>query len=713
MPGASMTHYGTLNPLGSASPYDLFDNAQNFDFAINDITNAIWKDRFGRNRQTWYGLEQLAKSAIAAFGYITLDSFQAGATLTLPNQVLRDTSTGEYYRWDGTFPKTVPADSTPESSGGIGTGKWLSVGDAVLRSQISDPDGASSYPELQMARWRDEGDVRGWGAKGDGVANDTAAMQEAINQKDYIKIPVGTFMFSSLNIRDGVSIIGSGYTQTTLKQIVGTNATAVIANANNFEITKLGIDCNYFTSAWNSASGTLGNTTGNGLEVQGFGFTIDILLNNVAGVGAWFKNPGPENSASRIAVYDISIVGRDFGKEGIIIQGPNDGMLRKAWIGRAGILPRPAAETAAATSVVYAGAEVDSIVIDGANVEIGDIHTYAAWSGTAFRTRNTVRLSEGGRIIAESSRSQVNISANTYGSALFDVRSLSLLHPNWTGDIPTYTLPNASFDGVTIAASAGFVCRITCKRTITQTARVVGTTAVVVTNDAQVDMYYSNSTAPSGDAEAGNLYSGIGLYSSSSLGGMLKVSGKNCNGDLVYLAGSGQTVIFNARTCTVGLRRVSPTNSLRGNNITGSIYRCTTGFVSTGQPASENVNLTMEMLTGQVPFTGDSPDLGKSQNWNISASVNNVGYSTSQRLSANLDISTAGDKTVSIPHRFLYTPDFRQIQLTIDDRSTPTTSTVTCWVNDITATNIVVGYRPSAADTDTSRANLRVNVMVQ
>ncbi|WP_214276446.1 hypothetical protein, partial [Escherichia coli] len=211
------------------------------------------------------------------------------------------------------------------------------------------------------------------------------------------------------------------------------------------------------------------------------------------------------------------IVGRDFGKEGIIIQGPNDGILRKAWIGRAGILPRPAAEIAAATSVVYPGEEVDGIVIDGANIEIGNVHTYACWSGTGFRTRNTVRLSEGGRIIAESSRSQVNISANTYGSAFFDVRSLSLLHPNWTGDIPTYTLPNASFDGVTIAASAGFACRITCKRTITQTARVVGTTAVVVTNDAQVDVYFSNSTAPAGDVEAGNLYSGIGLYSSSSL----------------------------------------------------------------------------------------------------------------------------------------------------------------------------------------------------
>jgi len=644
--------------------------------------------------------------------------FTSGGTLNTTDRnkavlwPMADGGDGDWYYWEGTLPKVIPAASSPTSTGGVAEGAWRPVGDIELREQISDPNGATTHPELQMARWRDTGDVRGWGAKGDGVNDDTSALQAAINTLG-VHIPPGTYLFSTLTIPDGCIINGSGYTQTTLKQIVGTNATAVIANANNFEITKLGIDCNYFTSAWNSASGTLGNTTGNGLEVQGFGFTIDILLNNVAGVGAWFKNPGPENSASRITIYDISIVGRDFGKEGIIIQGPNDGMLRKAWIGRAGILPRPAAETAAATSSVYTGAEVDGIVIDGANVEIGDVHTYACWSGTGFRTRNTVRLSEGGRVIAESSRAQVNISANTYGSAFFDVRSLSLLHPNWTATIPAYTLPNASFDGVTIAASAGFVCRITCKRTITQTARVVGTTAVVVTNDAQVDMYYSNSTAPSGDAEAGNLYSGIGLYSSSSQGGMLKVSGKNCNGDLVYLAGAGQTVIFNARTCTVGLRRVSPTNSLRGNNITGSIYRCATGFVSTGQPASENVNLTMEMLTGQVPFTGDSPDLGKSQNWNISASVNNVGYSTSQRLSANLDISTAGDKTVSIPHRFLYTPDFRQIQLTIDDRSTPTTSSLTCWVNDITATNIVVGYRPSAADTDTSRANLRVNVMVQ
>lgn len=139
-----MTTYATNNPLGSVDPRDLYDNSQNFDNAINSITAAIWLDRFGHTRHTWHGLETMAKAAIAAFGYITIDSFQLGATLTLPNQVLRDTSTGEYYRWDGSFlpsGKVVPAGSTPATSGGIGLGAWLSVGDAVLRGELGSPAG--------------------------------------------------------------------------------------------------------------------------------------------------------------------------------------------------------------------------------------------------------------------------------------------------------------------------------------------------------------------------------------------------------------------------------------------------------------------------------------------------------------------------------------------------------------------------------------------
>ena len=41
MPGASMTTYATKNSIGSMDPKDLFDNAQNLDYALNDITKAI------------------------------------------------------------------------------------------------------------------------------------------------------------------------------------------------------------------------------------------------------------------------------------------------------------------------------------------------------------------------------------------------------------------------------------------------------------------------------------------------------------------------------------------------------------------------------------------------------------------------------------------------------------------------------------------------
>ncbi|HCA3245169.1 hypothetical protein [Escherichia coli] len=138
-----MTTYNTGNPLGSSAAKDLYDNAQNLDHLSNDQVNEKWPDRFAKERLTWYGIERMALRAISGYGYITMDSFQGGANLTLPNQVLRDQSDGEYYRWDGSFPKNVPSGSTPDTTGGVGVGAWLSVGDATLRGELSSTNGAS------------------------------------------------------------------------------------------------------------------------------------------------------------------------------------------------------------------------------------------------------------------------------------------------------------------------------------------------------------------------------------------------------------------------------------------------------------------------------------------------------------------------------------------------------------------------------------------
>lgn len=68
-------------------------------------------------------------------------TFEEGATLASS----RDEIMYGKYRmvWTGEFPKTVPVNSTPESSGGIGAGKWAYTSDAVLRDEYAGLTGAS------------------------------------------------------------------------------------------------------------------------------------------------------------------------------------------------------------------------------------------------------------------------------------------------------------------------------------------------------------------------------------------------------------------------------------------------------------------------------------------------------------------------------------------------------------------------------------------
>lgn len=130
----------TNKPIPSEDPRDLKFNAGKIDEVVTSDAH-YYTDRFGMRRWTIAGFQHTAEEAIRNYGYITIDSFEDGATLTLPNQVLRYEATGEYYRWDGEFPKTVPVGSTPFSTGGIGLGAWVSVGDAALRTELKSPGG--------------------------------------------------------------------------------------------------------------------------------------------------------------------------------------------------------------------------------------------------------------------------------------------------------------------------------------------------------------------------------------------------------------------------------------------------------------------------------------------------------------------------------------------------------------------------------------------
>lgn len=148
-------------PVPGESLRDLKFNAGKIDEFVTSVAQK-YIDCFGGEHYTIEGLSQLARQAIAAFGWVLINSFQEGQTLTLPNQALRwklPDGDGEYYRWDGALPNVVPVGSTPESTGGIGAGAWLSIGDASLRALLESTAGAGAIGTESGSTVQDEIDA--------------------------------------------------------------------------------------------------------------------------------------------------------------------------------------------------------------------------------------------------------------------------------------------------------------------------------------------------------------------------------------------------------------------------------------------------------------------------------------------------------------------------------------------------------------------------
>lgn len=87
------------------------------------------------------GSVDLGALAVTREEYVTLSgSFTTGVTVNTKNELV--VFTDGKYRWDGALPKVAPAGSTPDSTGGVKSGAWVSVGDASLRSELASEKGA-------------------------------------------------------------------------------------------------------------------------------------------------------------------------------------------------------------------------------------------------------------------------------------------------------------------------------------------------------------------------------------------------------------------------------------------------------------------------------------------------------------------------------------------------------------------------------------------
>ncbi|MCW2477772.1 hypothetical protein [Candidatus Symbiopectobacterium sp. NZEC135] len=142
----------TNNAVPSESPRDLKFNAGKIDEFVNQMApNFKYTDRFGNEHLTIAGIENLARQIIGTLGWVPFGTFEDGATLTDTTQTLKYDADGNYYRWDGDFPKAVPVGSTPDSAGGVAQGAWVNVSDLTLRTALasSDVGGGGSLVALE------------------------------------------------------------------------------------------------------------------------------------------------------------------------------------------------------------------------------------------------------------------------------------------------------------------------------------------------------------------------------------------------------------------------------------------------------------------------------------------------------------------------------------------------------------------------------------
>jgi len=81
-----MTRYNTGNPVGSSSPLDLYDNAENLDAGING-PSPTWRDRRGQTRKSWAGVESDFVQFLADGSTIEFPTWAAAASAAGAGQI--------------------------------------------------------------------------------------------------------------------------------------------------------------------------------------------------------------------------------------------------------------------------------------------------------------------------------------------------------------------------------------------------------------------------------------------------------------------------------------------------------------------------------------------------------------------------------------------------------------------------------------------------
>lgn len=189
--------------------------------------------------------------------------------------------------------------------------------------------------------------VKDLGAKGDGITDDTTIIQNIINTTEYgvpIYFPVGKYMVSSLNIKNGTNLIGESRDSTVIKSIAGSNKSVITCSYITDWINKVDYEAFMLTHTDDifilggsikhlSIDGqyTNGNTIGSGIDIVANNFIIEDCFVysccdngiRIFGITEQTENEWYSGRESEITNVKIDYIGKD----GFVFCGPGDSVI--------------------------------------------------------------------------------------------------------------------------------------------------------------------------------------------------------------------------------------------------------------------------------------------------------------------------------------------------------------------------------------------------
>lgn len=192
------------------------------------LTGLIYNTSKENDREQW-------RRSLAEAGLTLVDgSFEEGTTVNSKTDAVWHIAAGQCYSWAGTLPKTVAAGSTPATAGGIAIDAWVEIDQVTLRSQLESSKGSNliSYTlpvsntttRTITSKFADEVSIKDFGAMGDGITDDSDAIQAAIEYAESlpqlqifpytpvsIYAPPGVYIHSKpLRVTQPIHFVGRG-----------------------------------------------------------------------------------------------------------------------------------------------------------------------------------------------------------------------------------------------------------------------------------------------------------------------------------------------------------------------------------------------------------------------------------------------------------------------------------------------------------------------